>query len=212
MFGLIRSLCTLVGFIVISAGAAYLFRDRVAGWILAEALANFVGMEAVVEESAAPGDLPVRATAGRVLLRNPAQFEIASGYDIANLHIQLDQPALQEGTLVVEKVSLSVEGLNLIRRSNGEINLLGDDSSWLQDLLPMPLVRVRQIQISLHKVAVYDFAGERGMTPTKLSLDGEELTLVDVTRGGDVQMAILSRIAAVGPPWLKQATLAPRGK
>ncbi len=122
MFRLIKSLFTLVGFVVCVAAALFFFRKPIAKEALAQLIAKRTGFPATVEEA------DFDPTRGLVIARNvrvlnPGQWEHQPCADLRTLAFELDVNRLTEGAIVIRRMWVDFAQFNLVQNIRGEFNV-----------------------------------------------------------------------------------------
>ncbi len=203
MFGLIRSLCTLIGFIVLVSAGLYLSRDAAGKMALLKGIESSTGFPAEVGAVKVSGSLPLTFKATELVLKNPPGFREREAIEVRLVEVLCDQPFWSNDKIRFAKVALDIPKIVAVRSSGGEMNLAllkGAQKTGSPEKAnnESPFI-IRELDLSLGRVLYYDFMQSDDPRPMSFDLGIRNEIIKNVSSPQQLQQLILFKILRKTP-------------
>lgn len=194
MFRLLRTLCTLIGFIVLLLIGAYFVREALSKKLMEWGVYHLTSFPFFVSESKIPNQLPVGLTCRNLLLKNPVDFPHPQAALISQMELRLAEKPWNQSQIQVAFLSLKIDELILVKTSNAGNNFsrliqTSRNSSPLFDL-----IQIQHFELSLDQVIYYDYTKTSAPLPVTYHLKTEPFRFDQSTTLRQISTLILDSV------------------
>jgi uncharacterized protein involved in outer membrane biogenesis len=166
MFGLIRLLFSLIGFVVCLLIAVYFFRAHIVLGVVQSTLERSTGRQLIAATPRMSGWTPFVFTLDRAVLLNPAGFPKSEFLIFRGVEIKFRELSFNKG-LDIERIVLDIEQMTIIKNLQGRINFQLPREGW--DLISTMMAD--EVEVRIWNVFFYDFTASPNPVPAFYQLN-----------------------------------------
>lgn len=177
MFRLFRSLCNLIGFLVILLVGLYFFRESLAKYLLEWSLNHYTPFALNVDRVTIPPQLPLQLKAQNLFLKNPIDFPRTEAATLPQFELTMQEKVWDQNQVQIEKMTLTIDELIIIKTSSAGINFTRFTSPTTS---PKSFLHIQTVEVFLRQILYYDYTQSTNPQPITYPLDGQPYYFYDL--------------------------------
>ncbi|MEZ5404952.1 MAG: hypothetical protein R3F23_01895 [Verrucomicrobiia bacterium] len=172
MFRLFRSLCNVIGFLVLLLFGLYFFRESLGKYLLEWSIRHFTSFALQIDQVKMPAQLPIQLTAQKLFLTNPIDFPRPEAATISQLDLVTAEKVWEQNQLQIAKISITLEELVITKTPSSGINVTRlatlPSSSFSKSFID-----IQTVEFFLPKIIYYDYSQSSNPQPVTYPLDDQ---------------------------------------
>lgn len=172
MFRLFRSLCNIIGFLVLLLFGLYFFRESLSKHLLEWSIQHFTSFSLQIDQVKIPTQLPIQLTAQKLFLTNPIDFPRPEAATLSQLNLVTAEKIWEQNQLQIAKISITLDELIIIKTPSAGINIIRltalPSSSFAKSFID-----IQTFEFFLPKIIYYDYTQSSNPQPITYTLDDQ---------------------------------------
>jgi len=152
MFGFIRSVFSLLGFLVCLLVVTFLLRAQLVLFVVQNAIEKTTGYRLLASAPQLRGLWPVEFRLERAVLLNPPEFPQSGFLFLRNTYVKCSSLSLFKG-LDIENITLDIEQVIITKTQQGTLNYQLPSHHWTL----FSVFTIREVNLTINTMLYYDY-------------------------------------------------------